>query len=224
MSPAEKLVSLFGSRNFRTRSDLGWKQGRWPRGREEAIAELQLAGRLVAAGGRYYLDASPEREAERIESVARKSVQLLTEKALSGGGSRVPAPPFFREALESLVDQRRLLRWEVAGESSMGFVYLHRERLPGGGEVQEPEGVEEKILAAYKIVSTRDKSPTIWISDLVAQSGLSVQAVHEWIRRRVISEGWGTLDEADWPSATDVQRAAYINHLDRRRLYIRLHL
>jgi hypothetical protein len=45
--------------------------------------------------------------------------------------------------------------------------------------------------------------------------------LHEWIRSEVIKSGHGSLDDGHWPTATERQRAAAIEHLGSRRLLIR---
>jgi hypothetical protein len=45
--------------------------------------------------------------------------------------------------------------------------------------------------------------------------------LHEWIDREIIKAGHGSLDDGHWPTATEGQRAAAIEHLGSRRLLIR---
>ena len=50
---------------------------------------------------------------------------------------------------------------------------------------------------------------------------IGVPKLHEWIKREVIKSGRGNLDDGHWPTATEGQRAASIEHLGSKRLLIR---
>ena len=59
------------------------------------------------------------------------------------------------------------------------------------------------------------------ISDLATELQIGVPELHEWIKREVIKSGRGSLDDGHWPTATEGQRAASIEHLGSKRLLIR---
>jgi hypothetical protein len=60
-----------------------------------------------------------------------------------------------------------------------------------------------------------------FISDLATELQIGFLKLHEWIRNEVIESGHGSLDEGHWPTATEGQQAAAIEHLGSKRLLIR---
>jgi hypothetical protein len=56
---------------------------------------------------------------------------------------------------------------------------------------------------------------------LATELQIGVPKLHEWIKREVIKSGRGSLDDGHWPTATEGQRAASIEHLGSKRLLIR---
>src|SRR5260370_32740460 len=56
---------------------------------------------------------------------------------------------------------------------------------------------------------------------MASELQIDLPKLHEWIHREVIKSGHGSLDEGHWPTATEGQRAAAIEHLGSRRLLIR---
>jgi len=61
----------------------------------------------------------------------------------------------------------------------------------------------------------------VFISDLATELQIGFPKLQEWIRSAVIESGHGSLDEGHWPTATERQQAAAIEHLGCRRLLIR---
>ena len=79
----------------------------------------------------------------------------------------------------------------------------------------------EEVHQAYDRVRGRQLESAVFISDLAAELQIGLPKLHEWIHREVIKSGHGSLDEGHWPTATEGQRAAAIEHLGSRRLLIR---
>ena len=67
----------------------------------------------------------------------------------------------------------------------------------------------------------RQLGSAVFISDLATELQIGFPKLQEWICSAVIESGHGSLDEGHWPTATEGQRAAAIEHLGSRRLLIR---
>jgi hypothetical protein len=78
-----------------------------------------------------------------------------------------------------------------------------------------------EVRLAYDRVRARQLGSAVFISDLAAELQIGVPKLHEWIRTEVIQSGRGSLDDGHWPTATEDQRAAAIEHLGSMRLLIR---
>jgi len=79
----------------------------------------------------------------------------------------------------------------------------------------------EEVHQAYNRVRGRQLGSAVFISDLASELQIGVPKLHEWIRREVIISGHGSLDDGHWPTATESQRAAAIEHFGSKRLLIR---
>jgi hypothetical protein len=79
----------------------------------------------------------------------------------------------------------------------------------------------EEVHRAYDRVRGRQLGSAVFISDLASELQIGVLKLHEWIDREVIKSGHGSLDDGHWPTATESQRAAAIEHLGSKRLLIR---
>jgi len=73
----------------------------------------------------------------------------------------------------------------------------------------------------YDRVRGRQLGSAVFISDLATELQIGLPKLHEWIHREVIKSGHGSLDDGHWPTATEGQRVAAIEHLGSRRLLIR---
>jgi len=85
------------------------------------------------------------------------------------------------------------------------------------------DDVARALRPAYNRLVERTGSDSVFISDLVNESGLPLPQVQQWLRDYGISQGQATLDTADWSSATEEQRAANVMLRGQERLYVRLH-
>jgi hypothetical protein len=79
----------------------------------------------------------------------------------------------------------------------------------------------QEVHQAYDRVRGRQLGSAVFISDLATELQIGFEKLNEWIRSEVIESGHGSLDEGHWPTATEGQRAAAIEHLGSRRLLIR---
>jgi hypothetical protein len=82
----------------------------------------------------------------------------------------------------------------------------------------------EQVTRAYDRVRWRQLGSAVFISDLATELQIGVPKLHEWIEREVIKSGHGSLDDGHWPTATESQRAAAIDHFGSKRLLIRFSL
>jgi hypothetical protein len=79
----------------------------------------------------------------------------------------------------------------------------------------------QEVHQAYDRVRRRQLGSAVFISDLATELKIGFLKLHEWIRSEVIESGHGSLDEGHWPTATEGQQAAAIEHLGSKRLMIR---
>jgi hypothetical protein len=79
----------------------------------------------------------------------------------------------------------------------------------------------QDVRQAYNRVRGRQLGSAVFISDLATELQIGLPKLHEWIRREVINSGRGSLDDGHWPTATESQRAAAIEHFGSKRLLIR---
>ena len=126
-------------------------------------------------------------------------VEALNQKhdALSSGGTEV-LPEL--QAVNRLYNRLRELRKEHENNHDLS---------------------REEVHHAYNRVRGRQLGSAVFISDLASELQIGLPKLHEWIHREVIKSGHGSLDDGHWPTATEGQRAAAIEHLGSRRLLIR---
>jgi len=79
----------------------------------------------------------------------------------------------------------------------------------------------QDVHQAYNRVRGRQLGSAVFISDLATELQIGVPKLHAWIHDDVIKSGRGSLDDGHWPTATEDQRAAAIEHLGSMRLLIR---
>jgi hypothetical protein len=130
--------------------------------------------------------------------------------------------PLARTALAELVDERIVLELPMHGKGST-LLYIHRSHLARAEPANEAIGkgpLEERILAAYRDGSTARQRRSIPISELIQRSGLSAGEVRSWIVETGIPSRKVQLDQGDWASASEDERAAAIEQGGRKRLYI----
>jgi hypothetical protein len=220
-SPRDKLLD-----KFTRQSRLTLSQAATSAAAQSALNEL-LAEGAVRKLDAYYLtghEPSVQTEKTRITQLLegkrklfRASSLLKRERALK---------PLGRSALAELVDERVVLEFPVQGNSSQ-LLYIHRNHLahtesPVQAAAQGP--VEERILAAYRDGSTARQRRSIPIADLIQHSGLAADEVRSWIVDTGLPSGRVQLDQGDWPSANEQERAAAIEQGGLKRLYIAIEL
>ncbi|MBS0660555.1 MAG: hypothetical protein JSR82_20230 [Verrucomicrobia bacterium] len=189
--------------------------------RRAALAELLAEGLVVQRGTQIF--ESRAALAQRLEAVLAATPKLFKRQTLKGG--RV-AHPAFDAALEDLWAARRVLRFEVQSDAKLEFLYLHARHIGRAPAAPVPAAasgaLETDLLSAYRRLQARDGLAAVRLAALVAECGHPLAEVQAWIRRRVVAEGWGSLETGNWPDATAEERAAAIEHLGVPRLYVRL--
>lgn len=94
---------------------------------------------------------------------------------------------------------------------------------PESAGQQDVSTLAWKLRPAFDRIVERTGSDSVFISDLVKESGLPLEQVQQWIREYGINQGQATLDTGDWSVATEEQRAANVMLRDQERLYIQMH-
>jgi hypothetical protein len=226
------LLKLLKNRS-RTKTEL-LKVGSAKRSARQAALEALLAeGKVVRIERRYFANdpnGSFERlidgEAARLDAYLRSVPELLSR---SGAKLRraVQNKALVSVALQRLLEIGQAIEFKYKKQR----LYLHSAHLPkqaapvGHSQPISPDLGRDLSLQearqAYDRVRGRQLGSAVFISDLAADLQIGVPTLHEWIRREVIESGHGSLDEGHWPTATERQRAAAIEHFGSRRLLIR---
>ncbi|HSI85347.1 MAG: hypothetical protein ACAI35_17575 [Candidatus Methylacidiphilales bacterium] len=238
-SPAEKFAGeLKSGGGIRTLSQLGARNGRLPAPRQAALNELLDSGRAVRKGKYIALSSmlpTEESEAARVIQFLCKPGVLHAEKSLL---KAVRHPLFeeklLRKVLGRLSDSRELVRWEVAGHRSLGYVYglpatgvsvsaLKTENNPSSQPVSADEAsLTKTILSAYDNIKTRTGLPDVYISQLCKEAGLTMEKLKAWVHVHVIKQGEGTLGTGDWAACSPEERSGAIDLRGQPRLLVRL--
>jgi hypothetical protein len=103
------------------------------------------------------------------------------------------------------------------------LLYIHRRHVTRGepaNDALSKEATEQRILAAYRDGSTARQRRSIPIAEVIRRSGLAASEVRSWIVETGIPSLRVQLDEGDWASASEDERAAAIEQGGRQRLYI----
>lgn len=103
-----------------------------------------------------------------------------------------------------------------------------QQEIPPQGDMSvSPEAsgdvVARTLRPAYDRLVQRSGADSVFISDLINESGLPADQVKQWLRDYGINQGQATLDTGDWSVATEEQRAANVMLRGQERLYVRLH-
>ena len=226
------LLKLLKTRS-RTKTELFKVSSAKRSARQTALGALLAEGKVVSIEKKYFandpngsFDRLVDTEAARLDAYLRSLPELLARS------SRKLTRAVKDTALAALTLQRLIETGHV-----IEFKYqkqrlcLHSAHLPRqavsvdhsqdvspdlGRDLSLPE-----VHHAYDRVRSRQLGSAVFISDLATELQIGVPKMHEWIRTEVIQSGRGSLDEGHWPTATEQQRAAAIEHLGSKRLLIR---
>lgn len=201
--------------------------------RRAALEELLTQGQVVKMQSRYFLDeprGSIERlveaEAARLEAYLRSLPELVSRSGMKIRRG-VEDPALVGAALERLLREGRVVQLPFNDETlcvhvaHLGLAQAAGEDLPKGVCPQEERLSYPAVYEAYERVRARQLGSAVFISDLAVELEVPVGKLQEWIRKEVIAAGQGSLDEGHWPTATEAQRQAAVEHLGAKRLLIR---
>ncbi|MBV9491598.1 MAG: hypothetical protein JO069_18050 [Verrucomicrobia bacterium] len=206
--------------------------------REAALKELVAQGRVVKIQNRYFLDEPPgslkrliQAETSRLDEHLRSLPELVSRSGMKiRRGLKDPA--LVVPALEALLAEGRVVQLRYNREK----LCVHTAHLPvpapsehrvSSSSSSSARSAEEEnpslsgVHRAYERVRARQLGSAVFISDLAAELKVPIPKIHDWIQKEVIAAGHGSLDEGHWPTATETQRAAAIEHLGSKRLLIR---
>jgi len=216
-SPREKLLTKFSQRPRLTRSEISQSAAI-----QSALNELLTEGVIRKLDAFYLSGHEPSIHTEK----ARITELLDTKPKLFRAAFLLPKKralkPLARSALAELVDERILLELPVYGKQSE-LLYIHRRHVTRGespNQAISKEAIEQRILAAYRDGSTARQRRSIPIAELIKRSGLAASEVRSWIVETGIPSLKVQLDQGDWASASEDERAAAIEQGGRQRLYI----
>jgi hypothetical protein len=216
-SPREKLLKKFARYPRLTPSQISGTAAV-----QSALNELLAEGTIRKLDAFYLAGHEPSAQTEK----ARVAKFLATKPKLFRASFFLPKSralkPLARTALAELVDERVVLELPMHGKGST-LLYIHRSHVARAEQANEALGkgpLEERILAAYRDGSTARQRRSIPISELIQRSGLSAGEVRSWIVEIGIPSRKVQLDQGDWASASEDERAAAIEQGGRKRLYI----
>jgi hypothetical protein len=210
------LLKLLKTKS-RTKTELLKLSGGRRRTRQEALDALLAEGKVIRIDREYFandpsgsVEQLIDAEAARLDAYLRSVPELLSR---SGKKLRRAV----KDVIELKYKKQRLC--------------LHSAHLPQqSAQVRHSQETSsdldhnlslQAVHQAYDRVRGRQLGSAVFISDLATELKIGFQKLHEWIRSEVIESGHGSLDEGHWPTATEGQRAAAIEHLGSRRLLIR---
>jgi hypothetical protein len=216
-SPRDKLLRKFARNPRLTPSQIGRTAAV-----QSALNELLAEGTIRKLDAFYLAEHEPTiyTEKARIAKLLEAKPKLFRASFLLPGKRALK--PLVRSALAELVDERIVLELPLQGKKSE-LLYIHRrhvDRREPAHETIDKEAIQERILAAYREGSLARQRRSIPIAELIQRSGLSASAVRSWIVETGIPSLKVQLDQGDWASASEDERAAAIEQDGRQRLYI----
>ena len=217
----------------RTKTELLKVSSARRRARQVALDALLAEGKVVRIDRKYFandaggsIEQLIDTEAARLDAYLRSVPDALTCSS-SKLRRAVKDNALASVALQRLLETGQVIELEYKKQR----LCLHSAHLP-----QQPVQVRHsqetspdldrdlslhEVHQAYDRVRGRQLGSAVFISDLATELQIGFEKLHEWIRSEVIESGQGSLDEGHWPTATERQRAAAIEHLGSRRLLIR---
>jgi hypothetical protein len=222
----------------RTKTELLKVSSARRRARQAALDTLLAEGKVIRIDRKYFandpsdsVDQLIDAEAARLDTYLRSVPDAL---ACSGSKLRraVKDNALASVALERLLETGQVIELKYKKQR----LCLHSAHLPQyPAQVRHSQGTSsqgispdldhdlslQEVHQAYDRVRGRQLGSAVFISDLATELKIGFLKLREWIRSEIIEAGHGSLDEGHWPTATERQRAAAIEHLGCRRLLIR---
>jgi len=216
-SPREKLLEKFARKHRLTSSEVGRSTDL-----QSALNELLAEGAIRKLDAFYLAGHEPSVHTQK----AHIANLLETKPKLFRAAHLLPKnralKPLARSALAELVDERFVLELPLHGKKSE-LLYIHRRHVNRGepaNQTIDKAATEERILAAYRDGSIARERRSIPIAELIQRSGLPASEVRSWIVETGMPSLKVQLDQGDWASASEDERAAAIEQDGRQRLYI----
>jgi hypothetical protein len=226
------LLKLLKTKS-RTKTELLKVSSARRRARQAALDALLAEGKVIRIDRKYFandpsgsVDQLIDAEAARLDAYLRSVPDAL---ARSGSKLRraVKDNALASVALERLLETGQVIEFKYKKQR----LCLHSAHLPQqSAQARHSQETSpdldhdlslQKVHQAYDRVRGRQLGSAVFISDLATELQIGFPKLHEWIRSEVIESGHGSLDEGHWPTATERQRVAAIEHLGSRRLLIR---
>jgi hypothetical protein len=228
----EALLKFLKTRS-RTKTELLKVSSSRRRERQAALDALLGEGKVLRIEGKYFAN-DPVGSVEQLidAEVARLDVYLNSVPELvSCSGTKVKRPMKERAlasvTLQRLIEDGRVLELKYKKER----LCIHSAHLPQKSAQMRHSQLAspfpgrdlslQEVHDAYYRVRGQQLGSAVFISDLATELQIAVPKLHEWIHDNVIKSGRGSLDNGHWPTATEDQRAAAIEHLGSKRLLIR---
>ena len=226
------LLKLLKTKS-RTKTELLKVSSARRRARQAALDALLAEGKVIRIDTKYFandpsgsVDQLIDAEAARVDAYLRSVPELLSR---SGKKLRraMKDNALALVALQRLLETGQVIEFKYKKQR----LCLHSAHLPQqSAQVRHSQETSldvdhdlslQEVHQAYDRVRGRQLGSAVFISDLATELQIGLPKLHEWIHREVIKSGHGSLDEGHWPTATERQRAAAIEHLGSRRLLIR---
>jgi hypothetical protein len=230
----EKAALLkFLKTKSRTKTDLLKVSSARRRARQAALDALLGEGKVLRIEGKYFANDPVDSVEQLIDAEAARLDAYLNSvpELLSCSGAKVKRAMKDRAlasvTLQRLIEDGRVRELKYKKER----LCIHSAHLPQkSAQMRHSQGASshpgrdlsfQEVHDAYVMVRGRQLGSAVFISDLATELQIGVPKLHEWIQDHVIKSGRGSLDDGHWPTATEEQRAAAIEHLGSMRLLIR---
>ena len=226
------LIKLLKARS-RTKTELLKASSAKRSARQAALDALLADGKVVRIQKKYFtndpngsFDRMIDTEAARLDAYLRSVPELLSSSSrkLTRAVKDTALAPL---TLRRLIETGDVIEFKYQKQRlCLHSTHLPRQTDPVDHSQQLSLDLDRvlsslEVRQAYDRVRSRQLGSAVFISDLATELQIGVQKLHEWIRTEVIQSGRGSLDEGHWPTATEQQRAAAIEHLGSMRLLIR---
>jgi hypothetical protein len=208
--------------------------------RQAALEGLLAEGKVVRIEKKYFandpngsFDRLIDTEAARLDAYLRSLPELLSRSSRKLTRA-VKDTALASLTLQRLIETGHVIEFKYQNQRlCLHSAHLPRQAVPVDhpqhvspdlGREPRDQGRDLSVLEvrqAYDRVRGRQLGSAVFISDLATELQIGVPKLHEWIRTEVIQSGHGSLDEGHWPTATDQQQSAAIEHLGSMRLLIR---
>ena len=230
----EKAALLkFLKTKSRTKTELLRGSSARRRARQAALDALLGEGKVLRIEGKYFAndpDGAVEQlidaEAARLDAYLNSLPELLSRSSTKIRRA-IKDSALASVTLQRLIEDGRVFELKYKKERlCIHSAHLHQRstQMRHSQIASSHPGRDlsfQEVLHAYNTMRGRQLGSAVFISDLATELQIGIPKLHEWIHDNVIKSGRGSLDVGHWPTATEDQRAAAIEHLGSKRLLIR---